>query len=82
MSFEDIHAHSLSGIQLDHRDITTKAINGKEPSQYDSDPPDVAVVEWAKCESLCNMCHDKGVNARGIMRRLLLATSSTKDTIV
>jgi hypothetical protein len=81
VSYRSIHlnAHSLCGIDLDHRDITTKGKIGKEPSHYDSDPPDVALVEWAKCESLCSMCHHKGVNNGGIMRRLLLAASFDAD---
>ena len=61
-SFEDYTAFALSGVHMDHRDPKTKSEEdkrkGKNPSHYAKDHPNKAVIEWAKCESLCASCHD------------------------
>ncbi len=61
---------------MDHRDLTTKdPSNNKQPAHYKNDHPTNAVVEWAKCESVCAMCHHLGANGGGIQRRLMLDAS-------
>ena len=67
-SFEDITANELNSVHLDH---CTGVIKGSistctsaqqmEPSNYRMAKPADAVIEWAKCESVCGGCHDMGM---------------------